>query len=54
MGRTMKYDFYEDTFMRSLIVIDGKSKYYCTKSYVDTLKENIKRISTGEDYITTW
>ena len=54
LGKTIKYDFYEDTFMRSLIVIDGKSKYYCTKSYVDTLKENIKRISTGEDYITTW
>lgn len=54
MGKTIKYDFYEDTFMRSLIVIDGKSKFYCTKSYVDTLKENIKRISTGEDYVTTW
>ena len=54
MGKTIKYDFYDDTFMRSLIVIDGESKFYCTKSYVDTLKENIKRISTGEDYITTW
>ncbi|MBP5581703.1 MAG: DUF4340 domain-containing protein [Ruminococcus sp.] len=54
MGKTIKYDFYEDTFMRSLIVIDGKSKFYCTKAYVDTLIENIKRIGTGEDYITTW
>ena len=54
MGKTIKYEFYNDTFMRSLIVIDGESKYYCTKSYVDTLIENIKRISTGEDYVTTW
>ena len=53
-GKTTTYEFYEDTFMRSLIVVDGKSKYYCTKSYVDVLTENIRRISTGEDYITNW
>ena len=48
------YEFYDDSLMRSLIVINGESKYYCTKSYVNTLIENIKRIGTGEDYIKNW
>ena len=51
---TTTYDFYDDSVMRSLIVINGESKYYCTKSYVKTLIENIKRIGTGEDYIKNW
>jgi len=53
-GKTTTYDFYDDSVMRSLIVVNGESKYYCTKSYVKTLIENIKRIGTGEDYITNW
>ncbi|MCR4796724.1 MULTISPECIES: DUF4340 domain-containing protein [Ruminococcus] len=51
---TTTYDFYDDTVMRSLIVVNGESKYYCTKSYVKTLIDNIKRIGTGEDYVTNW
>ena len=54
LGKTMKYEFYDDSVMRALIVVNGESKYYCTKSYVNTLIENIKRIGTGEDYITNW
>lgn len=54
MGKTMKYEFYDDSVMRALIVVNGESKYYCTKSYVNALIENIKRIGTGEDYITNW
>lgn len=53
-GKTFTYDFYDDSLMRSLIVVDGKSKYYCTKSFVDTLIKNIGLIDTDEDYITTW
>ncbi|WP_297961740.1 DUF4340 domain-containing protein [uncultured Ruminococcus sp.] len=53
-GKTTTYDFYDDTVLRSLIVVNGESKYYCTKSYVKTLIDNIKRIDTGEDYIRTW
>ena len=53
-GKDMKYEFYDDSVMRALIVVNGESKYYCTKSYVNTLIENIKRIGTGEDYITNW
>ncbi len=53
-GKTMTYEFYDDSVMRALIVVNGESKYYCTKSYVNTLIENIKRIGTGEDYIKNW
>ena len=53
-GKDMKYEFYDDSVMRALIVVNGESKYYCTKSYVNTLIENIKRIGTGEDYIKNW
>jgi hypothetical protein len=51
---TYTVEFYDDTALRSLIVVDGECRYICNKSYVDTLLENIGRIDTGEDYITTW
>lgn len=54
MKKSVKIDFYDNTALTTLIVVDGKSKYICAKSYVDTLIENVKRIGTGEDYITTW
>ena len=40
--------------MKALIAVDGKSKFFCTKAFVDTLVENVHRIGTGEDYKTTW
>ena len=49
-----KLEFYEYSNLTALIAVNGESKYFCAKSYVDTLIENIKRIETGEDYITTW
>ena len=52
--KTNTFEFYDDSVMRSLIVVNGESKYYCTKAYVNTLIENIKRVGTGEDYIKTW
>ena len=54
MKKTVKIDFYENTTMTALIAVDGKSKYICSKAYVDTLVDNIKKIETGEDYVTTW
>lgn len=49
-----KLEFYEYSNLTALIAVNGESKYFCAKSYIDTLLENIKRIETGEDYITTW
>ncbi|MDE5861963.1 MAG: hypothetical protein K2H28_07195, partial [Ruminococcus sp.] len=54
LKKSTKIEFYDNTALTTLIVVDGKSKYICTKSYVDTLTENIRRIETGEDYIETW
>ncbi len=53
-GKTMTYEFYDDSVMRSLIVVNGESKYYCTKSYVGVLLDNIRRIDTDDDFVTRW
>lgn len=54
MTEPMVVEFYDDTEFMSLIVVDGECRYICTKGYVDTLAENIKRIDTGEEYIDKW
>lgn len=54
LEKTYTVEFYDDTALRSIIVIDGECRYICSKSYVDTLLENIGRIDTGEEYIKTW
>ena len=52
--KTYKYDFYDDSLMQALITVNGESKFYCSKAFVNTLIDNIKRIDTGEDYVKTW
>ena len=54
LEQTYTVEFYDDTALRSLIVIDGECRYICSSSYVDTLLDNIGRITTGEEYVTTW
>ena len=53
-GKTETYEFYDDSVMRVLIVVDGKSKYYCTKSFVSVLTDNIRKIDGTDDFVTTW
>jgi hypothetical protein len=53
-GETMKLDFYENSAMTALIAVNGESKFTITKSYVDTLIDNIKRIKGDEEFVTTW
>lgn len=53
-GITQKVEFYDYSSLNALIVVDGESKFFCGKSYVETIIENAKRIDTGEDYLTTW
>ena len=48
------YEFYEYSAMKCLIAVDGKSKFICSKSYVKTLIDNIGRVETGEEYVTSW
>ena len=52
--KNWKIDFYDNTALTSLIVINGESRYLCAKSYVETLIDNTARINTGEEYVTTW
>ncbi|MCD7890451.1 MAG: DUF4340 domain-containing protein [Ruminococcus sp.] len=47
-------EFYDYSSLTALIVVDGECKFFCGKSYVETIIENAERIDTGEDYITTW
>lgn len=49
-----KVEFYDYSALNCIIAINGESRYFCSKSYVETIIENISRIETGEDYITTW
>lgn len=52
--KTYTYDFYDDSVMKALVVINGESSFYCSKSFINTLIDNVKRVETGEDYVTTW
>lgn len=51
---TQKVEFYEYSALNVLIAIDGEPKYFCSKSFAETLVENAKRTETGEDYLQTW
>lgn len=53
-NRSETYEFYEYSAMKCLIAVDGKSKFICSKSYVKTLIDNIGRVETGEEYLTSW
>lgn len=53
-GDSFTYEFYEHSAMKSLIVINGKSMFICSKSYVKTLMDNIDRIGSGLAFETKW
>ena len=40
--------------MTTLIVVDGEPKFFGSKSYAQTLVDNIKKLDTGEEYVLTW
>lgn len=53
-GTTKTVEFYEYSALSTLIVVDGESKYLCSKSYAETIPENVKKLDTGEDFTLTW
>lgn len=53
-NKTSKVEFYEYSALKALIVIDGESKYFCSKSFAETAMDNAARIGTGEEYVKTW
>ena len=53
-GRTRKIEFYEYSAMKALVVIDGESKFFISKSYVETLITNVGLFDSEDDFIKTW
>lgn len=53
-GEDVKLEFYEQTSMTALIVINGESRFHIAKSFVDTLTANAEKLETDEDFVTTW
>lgn len=53
-GEVKTVEFYEYSALKAIVVINGNSEYYCPKSYAETIAENVKRMDTGEEYLTTW
>lgn len=53
-GETTKVEFYELSAMKDLIVINGQSKFTISKSYVETLIGNMKRLDSDEEFVLTW
>lgn len=48
------YEFYDYSAMKCLIVADGKSKFFCSKSFVKTLINNVGKVESGEEFETSW
>lgn len=53
-GKKTKIEFFSHTNLNALIAVDGKCKFLISKSYVTTLIDNIKRLDTDEEFVTTW
>lgn len=48
------FAFYEYSPMTAIIAVDGESKFFIAKSYVETLIDNAERLDSDEDFVTTW
>lgn len=53
-GRKHSFAFYEYSPMTAIIAVDGESRFFIAKSYVETLVDNAERLESGEDFVKTW
>lgn len=53
-GRKRTFAFYEYSPLTAIIAVDGESKFFISKSYVETFIDNAERLDSGEDFVTTW
>lgn len=53
-NETIELDFYDYSAMTALVTVNGESKFFITKSYVETLIGNVQILDTDEDFTTTW
>lgn len=54
LDRTYKFEFYEYSPMTVLVTVNGECRFFGSRAYADTLIENVRRLETGEEFITTW
>lgn len=53
-GKKTKIEFFDHSNLNAIVAVDGKSKFFIAKSYVNTLIDNISKLPTEEDFVTTW
>lgn len=51
---TNLFEFYDYSSMTALIAVNGESKFFISKSYVETIIENARKLDSEEDFIKTW
>lgn len=54
IDRKYKFEFYEYSPMTVLVAVNGECRFFGSRSYVDNLMENVRRLETGEEFLTTW
>lgn len=54
MNEHKKVDFYQNSALGTLIVVDGKSKWFGSRSYAETMAENANKIGSSDDFVDTW
>lgn len=54
LDRDYKFEFYEYSPMTVLVAVNGECRFFGSRAYIDTLIENVGRLETGEEFITTW
>ena len=53
-GAATKIDFYSVSNLNALVVINGESKFFISKSFVETLISNTRILESEDEFVTTW
>lgn len=53
-GTVETAEFYNIENSKTIIVFNGRPSYVCRTAYVETMKENMARLDSGEGIIKTW
>ncbi|MBQ8181507.1 MAG: DUF4340 domain-containing protein [Ruminococcus sp.] len=54
VNKDYKFEFYEYSPMTVLVAVNGECRFFGSRAYVDNLIENVRRLETGEEFLTTW
>ncbi|MBR6623435.1 MAG: DUF4340 domain-containing protein [Ruminococcus sp.] len=54
VNRDYKFEFYDYSPMTVLVAVNGECRFFGSRAYVDNLIENVRRLETGEEFLTTW